>query len=103
MKVCVVGLWHLGTVTAACLASGGHDVRGFDDDLDVVERLQAGEPPIFDPGLPELVATGLASERLTFTGDASAALSNAEVVWITYDTPVNEDDEADVELVFSAV
>ena len=61
MKACVLGLWHLGTVTSACLASGGHDVTGLDFDADVVVSLAAGKPPLFEPGLKDLVNAGLAS------------------------------------------
>ena len=97
MRICVVGLWHLGTVTAACLASAGHDVIGLDFDPAVVADLAAGTPPLFEPGLDELVKAGLASGHLRFTTDAAAA--NADVVWIAYDTPVDDDDRGDVEYV----
>ena len=98
MKVCVSGLWHLGSVTAACLASAGHDVTGLDPDPNVIERLGRGTPPLFEPGLEDLVKSGLASGRLRFTTDPAAA-ANADVVWITTDTPVDDDDRADVESV----
>lgn len=103
MKVCVVGLWHLGTVTAACLASGGHDVTGLDFDRAVVAGLAAGRPPLFEPGLEDLVTAGLASGRLRFTTDAVTAMATAEVVWVAYDTPVDEEDRADVEYVIEQV
>ncbi|HMG72627.1 MAG TPA: nucleotide sugar dehydrogenase [Pyrinomonadaceae bacterium] len=103
MKVCIVGLWHLGTVTAACLASGGHDVIGLDFDNAVIEALQAGEPPLFEPGLEDLVKQGLAKGNLAFTADVARALSGAEVVWVAYDTPVDEQDRADVEFVFAEI
>ena len=45
MNVCVAGLWHLGTVTAACLASAGHEVTGLDAEPTVVDALLAGKPP----------------------------------------------------------
>ena len=45
MKICVLGLWHLGCVTAACLARAGHEVIGLDPDAAVIGRLQQGEPP----------------------------------------------------------
>ena len=99
MKVCVLGLWHLGKVTAACLAAGGHDVTGLDFDPAVVERLMDGAAPIFEPGLDDLVTAGIASGRLRFTIDAAIAVSNADVVWIADDTPVDEDDRADVDAV----
>src|SRR5438132_1063023 len=100
MTVCVVGLWHLGTVTAACLASSGHDVTGLDFDPAVVDGLAAGKPPLFEPGLEDLVKTSLASGRLRFTTDVAAAAGNADVIWIAYDTPVDDEDRADVEYVF---
>jgi UDPglucose 6-dehydrogenase len=96
MKVCVLGLWHLGTVTAACLASAGHDVTGLDFDPAVVSNLAAGKAPLFEPGLDDLVTAGLASGRLCFTTDVAAAVDRADIVWIAYDTPVDEDDRADV-------
>lgn len=99
MKVCVLGLWHLGTVTAACLASGGHDVIGLDFDPAVVAGLDAGKPPLFEPGLEDLVKAGLASGRLRFTADVALAAEHADIVWVAYDTPVDDDDRADVEYV----
>jgi UDPglucose 6-dehydrogenase len=103
MKVCVLGLWHLGTVTAACLAAGGHDVIGVDFDPAVVAGLAAGKPPLFEPGLEDLVAAGLASGRLRFTADVAAAVKDADVVWVAYDTPVDDEDRADVEYVVERV
>jgi UDPglucose 6-dehydrogenase len=102
MKVCVVGLWHLGTVTAACLASAGHDVTGVDFDERVVDRLAAGIPPLFEPGLEDLVREGLAAGRLRFSSNPAAA-SSADVVWVTYDTPVDDTDRADVDFVVDRV
>ena len=95
MNVAVVGLWHLGTVTAACLAAAGHRVVGLDFDERTVQRLQAGQPPVAEPGLDAL----LKSANLSFTTDIAEAVGDAHVVWITYDTPVDEDDRADVEFV----
>lgn len=100
MKVCVVGMWHLGTVTAACLAAAGHHVVGLDFDNDLIEQLRAGQPPVFEPGLEDLLRQGLASGHLAFETDQVAAVSGAQVVWLAYDTPVDEDDRADVEYVF---
>ncbi len=101
MKVCVIGLWHLGTVTAACLAGAGHQVVGLDFDPDVVARLSAGQPPLFEPGLRELVAQGLAAGRLRFSLDPAEALAGASVAWLADDTPVDDDDRADVDYVLA--
>jgi UDPglucose 6-dehydrogenase len=101
VKLSVAGLWHLGSVTAACLASAGHDVTGFDPDVDVVRRLNDGQPPIFEPGLPELIAGSYRDGRLRFSSDPREAMHQSEVVWIAWDTPVDRDDRADVDAVMA--
>jgi UDPglucose 6-dehydrogenase len=103
MNICVVGLWHLGTVTAACLASAGFKVVGLDFDPEVVRSLQEGRPPVFEPDLAELVQQGIAKNQLRFSADPADALAEAEIVWIAYDTPVDEEDRADVEFVVDRV
>ena len=102
MKVCVLGLWHLGTVTAACLADHGHEVVGLDFDPPVVAALAGGTPPLVEPGLTELVQSGLGAGRLSFTTDAAVA-SSADVVWVAYDTPVDDEDRANVDYVVERV
>lgn len=99
MRVAVYGLWHLGCVTAACLASAGHRVVGLDLDRPVVDDLKRGKPPLHEPGLEELIAAETAAGRLSFTDAAEEALADAEVVWVAFDTPVNDRDEADVAFV----
>jgi len=103
MRVCVFGLWHLGSVTAACLGSLGHDVVGLDLDHATIERLNRGEPPLHEPGLAELVRQGLDKRTLRFTTDARDAVKGARVLWVTFDTPVDDDDRADVDSVISRV
>jgi UDPglucose 6-dehydrogenase len=103
MKICVVGLWHLGTVTAACLASAGFQVVGLDFDPEVVRSLQAGRPPVYEPDLTELIQQGISRGLLRFSADPEIALAEAEVIWIAYDTPVDEEDRADVEFVMDKV
>jgi UDPglucose 6-dehydrogenase len=99
MRVAVYGLWHLGCVTAACLAAAGNQVMGLDLDEPVVDDLRRGQPPLHEPGLAELIGVGLSSGRLSFTADAAQALREAELLWVTFDTPVNDRDEADVAFV----
>jgi UDPglucose 6-dehydrogenase len=103
MNVAVLGLWHLGSVTAACLASAGHTVVGFDPAPTVVDGLAAGRPPIAEPGLPALITTALAAGTVSFTADRAAAVRRADVVWVTFDTPVDHDDVADVNYVIGQV
>lgn len=100
MIVCVQGLWHLGSVTAACLAEAGHHVIGLDDDAATIAGLRAGKAPIAEPGLDALIAKN--SARLEWTTDLAAA-ARAELLWVAYDTPVDADDRADVDLVVARV
>jgi UDPglucose 6-dehydrogenase len=102
LNVCVLGLWHLGAVTAACLAARGHDVTGVDFDAAVVEGLATGTPPVFEPDLARLIHDGLEARALRFTTDA-AAVSKADIVWVAYDTPVDDDDRADAEYVVQRI
>lgn len=103
MKVCVQGLWHLGTVTAAGLASRGHDVVGLDFDSSIIEALRSGTPPCFEPGLAELVQRELASGRLRFADTVLDAIAGIEILWVAYDTPVDDDDNADVAYVVQQI
>src|SRR5829696_4610240 len=96
MNVTVYGLWHLGCVTAACASAAGNKVVGLDLDRKVVDDLRAGKPPLHEPGLGELVGAEMKAGRLSFTSEPAEALRGADVVWVTFDTPVNERDEADV-------
>jgi UDPglucose 6-dehydrogenase len=98
MNIAVLGLWHLGSVTAACCAKH-FDVTGLDFDDAVVGNLQQGRAPISEPGLNELLAAGLVKNSLRFTTDAKAACMRTDVLWICYDTPVNDGDESDVAFV----
>jgi UDPglucose 6-dehydrogenase len=96
MRIVVYGLWHLGCVTAACLARAGHIVAGLDPDARAIDDLRRGQPPLHEPNLPELIRAGLANKHLSFHTEAEAVLADADVLWVTFDTPVNEKDEADV-------
>ena len=98
MNITVLGLWHLGSVTAACGARH-FQVTGLDFDEEVVAGLNEGRAPILEPGLNELLSAGLAAKRLRFTHDAKDACATAAVLWLCHDTPVNDHDESDVALV----
>jgi len=49
--IAVVGLWHLGSVTAACMAAAGFSILGYDEDARTIAKLGEGQPPLFEPGL----------------------------------------------------
>jgi UDPglucose 6-dehydrogenase len=103
VRVAVLGLWHLGSVTAACVAAAGHQVVAWDPNAATVEALAVGTPPVGEPGLAALVAEQLASGRLMFTSDLPRAVRDAEIIWVTFDTPVDADDCADVDTVINSV
>lgn len=99
MNICVFGLWHLGCTTAACLARHGFQVVGLDFDREVVRNLQQGHAPLMEPGLDELIAYSLCQQTLRFSSQPEKALRGVDLLWVTFDTPVDESDEADVSFV----
>src|SRR6516162_8945006 len=101
MRIVVLGLWHLGCVTAACAAKF-HHVIGLDFDRETAGRLRQGETPIFEPGLADLIREGLASGRLRFLDDCSEAFSGTDLLWVCFDTPVDADDRLDLTPVLNA-
>ena len=103
MKICVQGLWHLGSVTAACLASVGHDVVGLDGDSKNISNLNQGKAPLFEPGLDEMIQNEINQGHLRFAQSSRQSLADAEVLWVTFDTPVDEEDHADVEFVLGKI
>jgi UDPglucose 6-dehydrogenase len=89
----VIGCGYLGAVHAACMAHLGHDVVGIDTNLSVVELLSAGKAPFFEPGFQEMLEAALATGRLTFTSDISAARGRA-VHFICVGTPQKRNEYA---------
>src|SRR5437764_8233370 len=100
MKIVVQGLWHLGSVTAACCAQY-HEVVGLDFDPAIVSQLRKAEAPVSEPGLNELIAAGFARKRLRFSSSPMESCTGADLLWLCYDTPVNEQDESDTDFVLS--
>lgn len=102
MRIAVAGLWHLGCVTAACLAQAGYEVVAYDGNAETIAKLKNGQPPLFEPGLERLLQHAAGAGKLVYTNDRHDIL-HAEIVWITYDTPVDNNDVADVECVMREV
>lgn len=98
MNISVVGLWHLGCVTAACLANSKHNVIAYDPNHDTIVQLKKGQPPIFEPGLGSLLQKGQANGELSYTADKKE-ITHSDIIWITFDTPVDDNDIADVHFV----
>jgi UDPglucose 6-dehydrogenase len=87
MRVGVIGVGHVGLVTAAALAELGHDVVAMDLDESKVELLRSGKTPFHEPGLEELCARQVASGRLDFRSDPATAVEGAEVLFICVGRP----------------
>lgn len=87
MKVAVFGLGYVGSVSAACLARRGHEVTGVDTNPAKVDMLEAGAPPVLEPGLAELTSTEAGAGRLSATTDALAAVTASEISVICVGTP----------------
>ncbi len=92
MNVLVVGSWHLGSVVGACLADAGNMVYLWDQSKKIAESWKKGLPPIHEPGLEDLVKKYW-GQKLFWTEDLSLRSRNAQWIFLTYDTPVNEQDE----------
>lgn len=103
MKISVVGCGYLGAVHAAAMAKLGHEVIGVDVDEHKIALLAKGEPPFFEPGLPELLTESSDSGRLTFTTDAADA-ADAQVHFVCVGTPQKKGEyAADMRFVDAAV
>jgi len=87
MKVAVIGLGYVGTVTAACLAANGHDVWGVDVDPAKVAEVSSGHSPVTEPGLTELVAQVVAGGTLHATTSCADALDRADMSLVCVGTP----------------
>jgi UDPglucose 6-dehydrogenase len=102
MNIVVLGLWHLGCVTAACAAKF-ESVIGLDFDPAVVAQLRKGKPPLFEPGLAELIDEGIQKKQLSFSEDPAFACQQADLLWVCYDTPVDDNDVADITSVIDGI
>jgi UDPglucose 6-dehydrogenase len=99
VKIAVIGAGYVGLTTASCFARLGHDVVCADIDAERVARLQKGEVPILEAGMPELLAEGLAAQRLRFVVGAPNAVKNVDVVFLCVQTPQGDDGAADMSYV----
>ncbi|MGH6944851.1 MAG: UDP-glucose dehydrogenase family protein [Geminicoccaceae bacterium] len=103
MHIAMIGTGYVGLVSAACFAEFGVDVTAVDNDQGKIERLLAGEIPIYEPGLDEVVARNTGAGRLTFTSDLEGALADVEAVFIAVGTPSRRGDgHADLTYLFAA-
>lgn len=103
MKIVMVGSGYVGLVSGACFADFGHTVICVDKDAAKISQLNAGNIPIFEPGLTELVAANRKRKSLTFTTDLASAVAGADAIFIAVGTPSRRGDgHADLTYVYEA-
>ena len=103
MRVAMIGTGYVGLVSGACFADFGHEVACIDKDAGKIATLMQGEVPIYEPGLPDLVAANTRAGRLTFSSDLPAAVTDADAVFIAVGTPSRRGDgHADLSFVYEA-
>ncbi|HIA27315.1 MAG TPA: UDP-glucose/GDP-mannose dehydrogenase family protein [Planctomycetes bacterium] len=96
MKITVIGTGYVGLVTGTCLADGGHDLICVDQDPGKIDKLTAGEIPIYEPGLKDLVQRNSSRGRLSFSTDLKTSLDGREFAFIAVGTPQAEDGSCDL-------
>ena len=101
MNIAIVGTGYVGLVSGTCFAEMGATVTCVDVDANKINKLKAGEMPIYEPGLEELVKRNVSYGRLKFTTDLTDVLDNVEVVFSAVGTPPDEDGSADLKYVLA--
>ena len=101
MKVTVIGTGYVGLVGGAGFAETGNDVICADIDETKIARLEAGEIPIFEPGLEPLVKSNVKAGRLRFTTDVPESVRSSDIIFIAVGTPPDEDGSADLQHVLA--
>ena len=96
MDLAIIGSGYVGLVTGACFADVGHNVICVDNDTQKIKQLQAGEVPIYEPGLEEVIHRNVSAHRLRFTGSIQQGVDNSQVVFIAVPTPQQPDGDVDL-------
>lgn len=102
MKITIIGTGYVGLVSGICFASLGHDVACIDKDESKINTLNQGEIPIYEPGLKEMLAKCVETQKITFSTDLKSALNGSKAVFIAVGTPQDQDGSADLSYVLSA-
>ncbi len=101
MKLAVIGTGYVGLVAGVCFAEAGNDVICVDVDEAKLNRLRAGELPIYEPGLEHLFKRNLQEERLCFTSDLADAVGRSDILFLALPTPPGADGAADLSFVLN--
>jgi UDPglucose 6-dehydrogenase len=96
LRLSVIGCGYVGLVTGACLAAAGHEVTCTDIDAERIRRLEAGEVPIYEQHLEEIITSARRDGRISYTADAGEAIRAGDAIFICVGTPPKESGEADL-------
>ena len=99
MDLSIIGSGYVGLVTGACFADVGHHVICVDNDSEKVKQLKAGEVPIYEPGLEEIIHRNVSARRLHFTGNIQEAVERSQIIFIAVPTPPLPDGDVDLSFV----
>jgi UDPglucose 6-dehydrogenase len=99
MDISIIGSGYVGLVTGACFADVGHSVICVDNDAGKIKQLRAGEVPIYEPGLEEIIHRNVSARRLRFTGNIQEAVENSQIIFIAVPTPQLPDGDVDLSFV----
>jgi UDPglucose 6-dehydrogenase len=104
LNICMIGAGYVGLVSAACFSEFGWTVTCVDKDPNRLAELQAGNSPIYEPGLDDLLARNMKAKRLLFTEDLAGAVKCADIVLLAVGTPMRRGDgHSDLSYVYGAV
>ncbi len=104
MNICMIGAGYVGLVSAVCFSEFGWNVCCVDNDPEKVSQLKAGQVPIYEPGLEEMLHRNAANGRIQFTTNLGAALRGTNLVFLAVGTPMRRGDGyADLSYVYKAV
>src|SRR6266446_3506170 len=96
MDISIIGSGYVGLVTGACFADIGHHVIFVNTDAEKVKQLKAGEIPIYEPGLEEIIHRNVSARRLRFTGSIQEGVENSQIIFIAVPTPPLPDGDVDL-------
>src|SRR5246500_4105910 len=99
MDISIIGSGYVGLVTGACFADVGHHVICVDNDAEKVKQLKAGQIPIYEPGLEEIIHRNVSARRLHFTGSIQEAVERSQIIFIAVPTPPLPDGDVDLSFV----
>jgi UDPglucose 6-dehydrogenase len=102
MNLVMIGTGYVGLVSGTCLADSGNDVTCVDIDEKKIQRLRAGDIPIYEPGLEDMVKRNVAAGRLHFVASPAECVPRADCIFIAVGTPQDEDGSADLKYVMGA-